>query len=115
MRKASLRTRLQAKRRTQTMLAGITWYNEEAWAQMKADASDPECFEDSFPQWVAMATAARRELQRSGVRAVECHIVPQEFFDWCELNNKSNIAASRAEFVSEKLSAASGVMSKPAD
>ena len=108
MRKASLHTRLKAKKRNQAMLAGITWYTTETWAQVKATATDPECFEDSFPEWEAMAVSARRELQRSGVRALECLIVPQEFFDWCALNNKPNIAASRAEFVSEKLSAAQG-------
>ena len=87
------------------MLAGITWYTAETWSQVKASAADPECFEDSFPEWEAMATAARRELQRSGVNAIEFKITPHEFFEWCALNNKVNIAGSRAEFVSEKLSA----------
>ncbi|MDD4930201.1 MAG: hypothetical protein PHP85_13115 [Gallionella sp.] len=73
---------------------------------MKATAADPECFEDSFVKWKAMAVLARREFQRSGVRAVECHIVPEAFFSWCTLNNQENNAASRAEFVSETLSAA---------
>ena len=90
------------------MLAGITWYTEETWAQVKASASDPERFEDSFPEWEAMANSARKELQRSGVRAVEFQIIPQEFFAWCALKNKINNAESRAEFVSEKLSAAHG-------
>jgi hypothetical protein len=115
MRKASLLTRLSAKRRIQTMLAGLTWYNQETWAAVKATATDPECFEDSFPQWEKMAISTRKELQRSGVRAVECHIIPQEFFEWCSLNGKANIAASRAEYVSEKLSAAQGAASRPAD
>lgn len=115
MRKSSLRTRLTAKRRSQAMLAGLTWYNEETWAQVKATASDPECFEDSFPAWKTMANSARKELQRSGVRAIECHIIPQDFFDWCALNNKENIAASRAEFVSEILSAAQSPLAGAAD
>lgn len=85
------------------MLAGITWYTEETWAQVKASAVDPDRFEDSFLKWEAMANTARRELQRSGVRAVEFQIIPQEFFDWCALNEKVNNAESRAEFVSEKL------------
>lgn len=55
-----------------------------------------------------MAISARREFQRSGVRAVEFRIIPQDFFEWCALNNQENNATSRAEFVSEKLSAAHG-------
>jgi hypothetical protein len=105
MRKPSLLTRLRAKKRNQSILAGVTWYTEETWAQVKASASDPECFEESFREWEAMAISARRELQRSGVRTVEFHIIPQEFFEWCALNSKLNIAASRAEFVSGKLTA----------
>ena len=106
MRKASLLTRLKAKKRNQSMLAGITWYTEETWAQVKASAVDPDRFEDSFQKWEVMANSARRELQRSGVRAVEVQIIPQEFLSWCALNDKINNAESRAEFVSGKLSAA---------
>ncbi len=106
MRKSSLHQRLKAKNRSQSLLIGVTWYTEETWAQVKATASDPECFEDSFAKWEAMAVKARREFQRSGVRAIECHIVPEEFFAWCALNSQENNATARGEFVSEKLSAA---------
>lgn len=108
MKKPSLMQRLRAKKRNQSILAGLTWYNAETWAEVKARASDPECFEDSFPAWEKMANLARRQLQRSGVRAVECHIIPHDFFAWCEANGKQNNAAARAEFVSETLSAAGG-------
>jgi hypothetical protein len=53
-----------------------------------------------------MAVSTRRELQRSGARALEFYIIPQELFDWCALNSKVNNAESRAEFVSEKLTVA---------
>jgi len=103
MRKPSLLTRLRAKKRNRAMLVGITWYTVETWAEVKASAADPECFEDSFQEWEAMANEARRELQRSGVSAVEFKINPQEFSAWCDLNGKVNNAPARAEFVSEKL------------
>jgi len=105
MRKPSLYQRLKAKKRSQALIIGVTWYTEETWAQVKASALDPECFEDSFAKWKAMAVAARREFQRSGVQAVECQIVPEEFSAWCALNGQENNATSRAEFVSEKLTA----------
>jgi hypothetical protein len=100
--------RLRAKKRNQAILVGIAWYSAASWAEVKDTAADPECFEASFPAWEAMAISARRELQRSGVRAIECPIVPQDFFAWCELNSRVNNAAARAEFVSETLSAAGG-------
>jgi hypothetical protein len=106
MRKPSLQQRLKAKNRSQSLIVAVTWYTEETWAQVKATAIDPECFEDSFTKWEATAVKARREFQRSGVRAIECQIIPEEFIDWCALNNQENNSTSRAEFVSAKLSEA---------
>jgi len=106
MRKPTLHQRLKAKKRSQTLVIGLTWYTEETWAQVKATATDPECFEDTFEKWKAMAIAARREFQRSGVRALECQIIPDELSAWCALHGQENNSTSRAEFVSEKLTAA---------
>lgn len=105
MRKPSLLQRLRAKKRNKALMIGITWYTEDTWAQVKATATDPESFEDSFPAWKRMAVSTLREFLRSGVRAVECQIDPQEFFAWCTLNSQENNSGARAEFVSQKLSA----------
>jgi len=106
MRKPSLLERLRAKKRNRAIMVGVTWYTGKTWTQVKASAADPELFEESFPQWEAMAVSALREFLRSGVQAVKCQIIPEEFFAWCALNRKVNNAESRAEFVSEKLQAA---------
>ena len=105
MKKPTLYQRLKAKKRSEAMIIGVTWYTEETWAAVKATATDPQCFETTYDKWKAMAVKARREFQRSGVKALECHIVPQEFADWCALNLQENNSTSRAEFVSVKLSA----------
>ena len=106
MRKPTLYQSLKAKRRSQSLVIGVTWYTEETWGEVKASAADPECFEDSFAKWKAMAVAARRNFQRSGILALECQIVPEEFFAWCAENKHENNAAARADFVSVALSAA---------
>lgn len=106
MRKPTLQQRILAKKRSQAMIIGLTWYTEETWAQVKATATDPACFEDSFEKWKAVAVAARREFQRSGVRALECLIVPDELAAWCAQHGQENNSTSRAEFVSEVLTAA---------
>jgi hypothetical protein len=106
MRKPTLYQSLKAKRRSQQMVIGVTWYTEASWAEVKATATDPACFEESFEKWKAMAVAARRNFQRSGVMALECLIDPETFFAWCAANNQENNSTSRGEFVSEVLSAA---------
>jgi hypothetical protein len=106
MRKPTLYQSIKAKRRSQSMVIGVTWYTPETWVQVKATAVDPECFEDSFEKWKTMAVAARRNFQRSGVMALECQIFPDEFFAWCAQNERQNDSTARGEYVSEKLSAA---------
>lgn len=108
MRKPTLHQRIKAKSRSQSLLVGVTWYNEQSWAEVKATATDPECFEATFEKWKIMAVKARREFQRSGVRAIECLIDPQDFADWCARNSQPNNATSRAEYVSAVLTAAQG-------
>ncbi len=106
MRKPTLYQSLKAKRRSQQMVIGLTWYTEETWAKVKATATDPECFDETFDKWKAAAVVARRNFQRSGVMALECQIDPEKFFAWCAANNQENNSTSRGEFVSEVLSAA---------
>ena len=106
MRKPTLYQSLKAKRRSQQLVIGVTWYTPESWAAVKATATDPECFEDSFDKWKTMAVAARRNFQRSGVMALECQIDPTAFAAWCAANQQENNATARGEYVSEVLSAA---------
>lgn len=87
------------------MIVGLTWYTPDTWAQVKASAADPESFDESFDKWKLAAVAARRDLQRSGVMALECRIVPEEFTAWCVQNGEENNSAARAEYVSQVLTA----------
>ncbi|MDD5472317.1 MAG: hypothetical protein PHP05_10440 [Sideroxydans sp.] len=106
MKRSSMLRSLRAKHRKQTMIVGVVGYTAETWAQVKDTATDPQCFEDTFEKWKNVAVAARREFLRSGVQAVEYQIDPQVFADWCAQHQQQNDSKSRAEFVSEKLSAA---------
>ncbi len=108
MRKPTLQQRIRAKRRSQTLIVGVVGYTAETWAEVKATASDPHCFEESFEKWHEAAVAARRSFLRSGVRAIEHRIDPAVFAEWCARHRQENNANSRAEFVSEKLGEACG-------
>ncbi|GAB5604246.1 hypothetical protein [Sideroxyarcus sp. TK5] len=103
--RAAMFRSLRAKHRQQAMIVGVVGYTAETWAQVKATATDPQCFEETFERWKDVAVSARREFQRSGVQAVEYQIEPQVFADWCAQHQQQNDAKARAEFVSEKLSA----------
>jgi hypothetical protein len=103
MKKPSLLERLRAKKKAQSTVVGVTWYTEENWSKVKAAATDPERFEETYAEWSVMAGEAVAELQTTGVNAVKVLVIHNEFLPWCLAHNKLNNAASRAEFVSEKL------------
>jgi hypothetical protein len=86
-----------------TANAGVVWYTEENWGQIKALATDPERFEATYAEWHEIVTVAIANLQKAGVNAVKCFVSPDELMAWCLLCGKPNNAASRAEFVSQKM------------
>jgi hypothetical protein len=107
MKKTSLMDRLRAKKKARSSVVGVTWYTEEEWSKVKAAATDPERFEETYAEWTAMAIEAVADLKKVGVNTVNFFVTPNELLPWCLLHNKPNNAASRAEFVAEKLRARS--------
>ena len=104
MRKPSLLERLRArKNKARSTVVGVTWYTEENWSKVKGAATDPERFEETYAAWSAMAIKAIVNLQKAGVNTVKVSVVPSELLPWCLAHNKPNNAASRAQFVSEKV------------
>jgi hypothetical protein len=103
MKKPSLMERLRAKRQARSSVVGVTWYTEEDWSKVKAAATDPERFEETYAEWNAMAIEAVADLKKAGVNTVKFFVIPNELLPWCLLHKKPNNAASRAEFVAEKL------------
>jgi hypothetical protein len=103
MKKPSLTERLRAKKKARSSVMGVTWYTEENWSKVKAAATDPDRFEETYAEWNAMAIEAVADLKRAGVNAVKFLVMSGELLPWCLVHNKPNNAASRAEFVAEKL------------
>lgn len=62
MKKSSLIERLRAKKLARTTVMGVVWYTEEDWGLVKAAATDPERFEQTYAEWVAMVTKAIADL-----------------------------------------------------
>ena len=105
MKKQTLMERLRAKRGVRSTVFGVGWYTQEAWGRVKATATDPERFESTYAQWAAMAGEAVVDFKKAGVNPVKVYLVPEELLPWLLLHKKPNSAASRAEFVSEKVRA----------
>jgi len=87
-------------------VVGVVWYSADQWDLVKASAADPETFEDSFQEWLAVAEAALKDLLAVGIVGKPYLIHADELPAWCLAQGKPNNAASRAEFVAEKLRSA---------
>ena len=85
----------------QRMVIGVTWYAEQEWAKVKAASVDPERFEATYAEWIAMAEKVLSEMLARGIIAEQCSIKSDALLAWCLARNKPNNAAARAEYVSE--------------
>ena len=93
--------RLRRKMQQRTITVGVTWYSEDQWSLVRAAATDPERFEETYAEWVAMAEEAMQNLVAAGVVAERVHIVASDLLAWCLAHGKKNDAAARAEYVSQ--------------
>ena len=94
---------LRPRKRKRTIKVGCTWYTEEQWIQVKANAIDPDRFEATFAEWLEMAETTRRKMLAAGIITEKVLINAQELQAWCIARGKENDATSRSEYVSERL------------
>ena len=92
---------LRPKSQDKTVKVGVTWYTEEQWRLVKAAARDPERFEETYAEWIAMAEESTKNMLASGIVTQRVLIVASELLAWCLAHGKENNAAARAEFVSQ--------------
>ncbi len=82
------------------VVVGVTWYTEDEWHLVKGAADDPERFEQTYADWLAMAEESSKSMLAAGIVARPITIVASELLAWCLAHGKPNNATSRAEYVS---------------
>ena len=92
---------LRPKAAPSKLAVGVGWYTEENWTKVKAAASDPDRFEETYHEWTDMAEKALKGLRMAGVNAEKSNINSDDLLAWCLAHGKPNSAVSRAEFVAE--------------
>jgi hypothetical protein len=92
---------LRPKAPQRAVQVGVTWYTEDQWHLVKAAATDPERFEDTYADWVAMAEEATKDMLGVGIVTERVPIMASDLLAWCLAHGKQNDASARAEFVSQ--------------
>jgi hypothetical protein len=80
----------------------VGWYDEHDWLAVKTAAVDPDRFEESYAEWLAMAEGAFADLRSAGLSPKRCHVKADQLLAWCLAHDKVNDAANRAAFVAEQ-------------
>jgi len=83
------------------VVVAVSWYTEQEWAKVRAAAADPEKFESTYPEWLAMVEATLAQMQARGVMVEKCFIESSSFLAWCLAHNRPNDSAARAAYVAE--------------
>jgi hypothetical protein len=92
------------KQQMPRVAVGFAWYaNEHTWAEMKAFAEDPERYENSYAEWVAMVSKTMANFDKSGLQLVKVPMEPEGFRQWLLANGGKNDASARAAYASEKV------------
>ena len=82
---------------------GVAWYDERNWERVKGSSTDPELFEATFDEWVAMAEKTLGNLLAAGVVAEKVLVDAGDLLAWCLAKGLTNGRAARAKFVSQQL------------
>jgi hypothetical protein len=102
--KPPLLERLRGKKARQPPTRfGVCWYLEPEWSLVKEMAVDPELLEDTYPEWVAMAEAALKNLSKTGSHITKILVNADELRDWCIKQKMPNNSAARAAYAVERL------------
>ena len=84
-------------------MVGVGWYRPEQWSLLRAIAADPERLEDSYDEWVAMATKSMQDLAAKGVPTIKVDVEVRELVAWCQQRQLELDGKARASFVAERL------------
>ena len=92
---------LRSKTQQPDVKVGIVWYTEDQWQLVKAAATDPERFEDSYADWVDMVEESTKSMLATGLLTHRVTVTASDLLAWCLAHGKENNASARAEFVSQ--------------
>jgi len=89
--------------RSEPVVIGVAWYRPEQWGLLRSLAADAEKLEETYAEWLAIATKAVADMQSKGIAMRKVDVNVRELATWCQARGRPLNAGSRATFVSEKV------------
>lgn len=82
---------------------GIAWYLPEQWSRFLTEMDDPEVFENTHAEWLALVEHKLAELHRKGVSVRKVILDIDEFKAWCNQRRAPLSSKTRSEFVADMI------------
>jgi hypothetical protein len=98
-----MRKRKKQKYEKQPLKVGIAWYRPEQWGHLRQISDDVNKLEESYEEWLSIATKTLGELQAQGMEIEKVEIDINELHAYCNDQGIPVNAKSRSEFVTDKL------------
>ncbi|MBR0647278.1 hypothetical protein [Plastoroseomonas hellenica] len=65
-------------------IAGVAWYQREAYAAIRLLMADGESFPGSYDDWLKSAAHQKKQAAARGFYPVRVIIDPEQFREWCQ-------------------------------
>ena len=82
---------------------GVAWWRPEQWARLRDIVADPDALEDTYEEWLAMATKELARLAKQGIVLAKVDVDVEELLAWCNEQGRAVDGEARAAFAAAKL------------
>ena len=98
-----MKKRKKQKYKKPPLKVGMAWYRPEQWVRLRQISDDVNDLEETYEEWLSIATQKLAELQALGMEIEKVEIDINELQAYCNNQAAPVNAKSRAEFVTDRL------------
>ncbi len=84
-------------------MIGLAWYRPGQWQRLRQGSADVEVLEESYDEWLEVASARFREAQELGLDIRKVDVDVEDVVEWCKQRGRPVDGDARAGYVAEKI------------
>jgi hypothetical protein len=85
-------------------VVGVAWYRPEQWQRLRQISADVEQLEESYYEWLSIASGSFRQLQELGFNMRKVDVDVEDLLEWCKQRGRPLDGEARSTYVMEKVS-----------
>jgi hypothetical protein len=82
---------------------GLAWYRPEQWQRLRQVSVDVEDLEETYFEWVSVASACFQEVQELGVDIRRVDVDVEDLVEWCKRRGLPLDAEARVSYVTDRI------------